>query len=399
MYKLLIRTRHLIFKEIIKLIKFPEPAEFIEPGCSKKAYEFLFKNNCKKTLIVTDKSLIKLNIIDGLIESLRDNEIDYLIYNGVNPNPTIENVEEGIKVYNENKCDSIIAFGGGSSIDCAKIIAAKISNNKEIYDMKGLFKLRSKLPLLIAIPTTAGTGSEVTVAAVITNVPSHEKFVINDTKLIPRAFFLDAELLLGLPKDLTASTGMDALTHAVEAFIGWHGTQYTDEYSLKAIKIINDSLEKSYADGNDLNLRNEMLKASNYAGKAFTRASIGYVHAVAHNLGGLYGTPHGLTNAIVLPYILEASKDKASKKIAEISIYIGLGDSNDSEEMLTDKFIDRVREMNFNMRIPEHMDKLRKRDIPYLAQLIEKEGNPGYPVPKILKCKDFEKILNLLLTV
>jgi len=354
----------------------------------------MLKNNCKKPLVVTDKMLIKMNIIDGLIESMRANKVDYVVFNGVQPNPTIDNIEAGVNFYMDNKCDSVIAFGGGSSIDCAKIIAAKITNKKDVYSMKGLFKIRKKLPYLVAIPTTAGTGSEATIAAVITNEKTFEKFAINDTKLIPSAYCLDPELLADLPKGLTASTGMDALTHAIEAYIGWNGTSSTDKYAVEAVKIIFDSLQKSYEDGKNLVLRQEMLLASNYAGRAFTRASIGYVHAIAHNLGGLYNLPHGLANAIVLPYILEVSKGKAYKKMARLARETGIVENTLSDKEQADVFIGQIRHMNMLMGIPQHVPEIRERDIPYLAERIEKEGNPAYPVPRILNKKDFEIILN-----
>lgn len=392
----MIRFRHLAFKLIVRAISFPEPEQLVGKGLSSDVYKLILKNNCKKPLIVTDKLLIKMNIIDGLIESLRANKIDYVIFNGVQPNPTISNVEDGVKFYRENNCDSVIAFGGGSSIDCAKIIAARITNKKDVYRMKGLFKIRKKLPYLVAIPTTAGTGSEITVAAVITNEKSHEKFAINDTKLIPVAYCLDPELLAGLPNTLTASTGMDALTHAIEAYIGWNGTTYTDKYALDAVKIIFESLQKSFEDSKNLTLRREMLLASNYAGRAFTRASIGYVHAIAHNLGGLYNLPHGLANAIVLPYILEASKDKAYKKLARLARETGIAEGKNSDREQADVFIGHIRHMNMIMGIPQNIPEIRDRDIPYLAERIEKEGNPAYPVPKILYRKDFENILRII---
>ncbi|HBH13236.1 MAG: Uncharacterized protein XD91_0284 [Clostridiales bacterium 38_11] len=394
MNKAFIRIRHLTFKLIVRILRFPEPDILSGKGQSSSVYKLMLKNNCKKPLVVTDKMLIKMNIIDGLIESMRANKVDYVVFNGVQPNPTIDNIEAGVNFYMDNKCDSVIAFGGGSSIDCAKIIAAKITNKKDVYSMKGLFKIRKKLPYLVAIPTTAGTGSEATIAAVITNEKTFEKFAINDTKLIPSAYCLDPELLADLPKGLTASTGMDALTHAIEAYIGWNGTSSTDKYAVEAVKIIFDSLQKSYEDGKNLVLRQEMLLASNYAGRAFTRASIGYVHAIAHNLGGLYNLPHGLANAIVLPYILEVSKGKAYKKMARLARETGIVENTLSDKEQADVFIGQIRHMNMLMGIPQHVPEIRERDIPYLAERIEKEGNPAYPVPRILNKKDFEIILN-----
>jgi len=390
-----IRSRHLLFKLLTKGMRFPEPVELVEAGKSSEIHTLLTEKRLKKVLIVTDKHLLMLQIIDEVIDSLRRNGIDYIIYNGVQPNPTIANVNEGAAIYKENSCDCIIAFGGGSSIDCAKIIGAKISNKKEVEAMKGLFKIRKKPPFLLAIPTTAGTGSEATLAAVILN-DRNEKFVILDPKIMPEAYCLDPLLLKTLPKSLTASTGMDALTHAVEAFIGWHGTEYTNDCAIRATRIIFDCLEKSFEDGDDEAMRMQMLKASNYAGRAFTRASIGYVHAIAHTIGGVYQTPHGLANAVVLPYVLEESKEKAMKKLALMAREIGLGSEQESDESMTEIFINRIQDLRSKLELPDKLSVIRKRDIPYLAERIEKEGNPAYPVPKIMSKKDFIRLLHLI---
>ena len=387
----MIRTKQYLFKLVIPFIRFPEQQAFIGQGSAFNLANNLLELGVSKPLIVTDRNLIRLNLMDEFVESLRVTGIDYIIFNHVQPDPTISNVMEGVQVYVENQCNGIIAIGGGSCIDCAKMIGAKATNQKSVYGMKGMFKVKNKIPFLLAIPTTAGTGTESTVAAVITNEASAEKFVINDTKLIPKAYCLDPTLLVTLPNHLTASTGMDALTHAIEAYIGIHGTKQTNEDAIKAVQVIFNTLEKSYKNGNQLEDRLMMLKAANDAGKAFTKASVGYVHAIAHQLGALYHIPHGLANAIVLPYVLEISKDKARKKLAHLGKIVGIPSVNDEE--LADLFIQKVRDLNDVLAIPKHITEIRERDISYLALKIEQEANPAYPVPKILYQKDFEILL------
>ena len=260
--------------------------------------------------------------------------------------------------------------------------------------MKGLFKVWRKLPYLIAVPTTAGTGSEATIVAVISDPDNREKFAINSPNLTPAACILDPELLVGLPKHLTSTTGMDALTHAIEAYIGLIGSPFTNELALKATKLIFDHLETSYRDNTNLEAREAMLRASHYAGKAFTRAYVGYVHAVAHNLGGYYSIPHGLGNAVVLPRVLELSKNERSiAKMAEMARFAGLGSDQDSNDSLCTRLIEKIKNMNSAMDIPTAFEEIVESDIPELAKRIEEEGNPTYPVPKLLWQKDFENLL------
>jgi alcohol dehydrogenase class IV len=388
------RIRHYIFKVVIRILVFPEPETITGPGSINRIPELLLEKNIKKILVVTDADLVKIGLIDKLLKALTADNIEYVIYSDVKPNPTIKNVEDGLNVYQNNNCSAVIAFGGGSPIDCAKIIAAKTTNKKPIRKMKGLFKVWRKLPYLIAVPTTAGTGSEATIVAVISDPDNREKFAINSPNLTPAACILDPELLVGLPKHLTSTTGMDALTHAIEAYIGLIGSPFTNELALKATKLIFDHLETSYRDNTNLEAREAMLRASHYAGKAFTRAYVGYVHAVAHNLGGYYSIPHGLGNAVVLPRVLELSKNERSiAKMAEMARFAGLGSDQDSNDSLCTRLIEKIKNMNSAMDIPTAFEEIVESDIPELAKRIEEEGNPTYPVPKLLWQKDFENLL------
>jgi len=396
MKKVYARTRHYIFKLLGRVLPIPEPEVISGPGSTVRCPDILKAEGINNVLVVTDKDIIKIGLIDGLLESLQKGGINYTVFSDIQPNPTIENVEEGLIVYKDNNCEGVVAFGGGSPIDCAKIIAARTTNKKPVKKMKGLFKLWRRVPFLLAIPTTAGTGTEATIVAVITDRQEHEKFAINDMKLCPNTCILDPELLSGLPPHLTATTGMDALTHAIEAYIGLIGTPKTNKWAIEAVTLTFKNLERSYHDGTDMEAREAMLMASHYGGKAFTRAYVGYVHAVAHNLGGVYGLPHGLGNAIVLPYILELSKDACIGKMADLAVAAGLGDTSEDNTTLADKLIIGIRTLNNTMNIPATVEGIKEEDIPMLAKRIEEEGNPAYPVPKLLWAEDFEKLLYLL---
>ena len=344
-------------------------------------------------MIVTDKGISAAGLLNGLIKGLDENKIKYVIYDKTVPNPTTDNIEEALILYKANGCNAIIAFGGGSPMDCAKGVGARIARpNKSLMQLKGLLKVRKKLPPLIAIPTTAGTGSEATIAAVVTDSKTHVKFQINDIALIPHFAVLDPQLTIGLPDYITATTGMDALTHAVEAYIGKSNTVKTKRLSKKATVMIIDNILAAYSDGKNVMARSNMLKASYYAGVAFTRAYIGYVHAISHALGGLYGIPHGLANAIVLPYVLEYYGKSVHKQLAELADVSGITLAGDSQEEKADKFIGLVRKLNREMNIPEKVTEINEKDIPLLVERTIKEANPFYPVPKILFEQDLKNL-------
>lgn len=392
------RVFQMVMRFFGRIIPVPVPVLLTGPGSVKTLAESIRARGIKNVLVVTDKVLMDLNLLEGFLTSLSEKNIQFKVFDDVQPNPTIENVEAGRQFYKQNKCGAIIAFGGGSPIDCAKIIGARIRNPYlPIRFMKGLFRVLIPIPPLFCIPTTAGTGSETTVAAVITNAATHEKFAINDIKLVPKIAVLDPELMVGLPPHITSTTGMDALTHAVEAYIGKSGTSYTDENAEYATKLIFDNLEKAYHDGSDLEARSNMAIAAFYAGTSFTRALVGYVHAIAHNMGGLYGVPHGLANAVILPYVLEFCRKEAKKKLAKLAVAGGLGTSGDSNSVLADRFIEKVKNMNQHMNIPISIKALKESDIPLIAERALKEAHPLYPVPKIMTRLQCEALIRKLL--
>lgn len=396
--KKLYRTQHQVMKVASAILPFPIPVLLTGPGSVGKLAENIRVRGLKHVMVVTDKVLMELKLADSLLESLRKNGIAYTVYDKVQPNPTIKNVEDGRTLYKKKKCDSLIGFGGGSAIDCAKIIGARLSNPYlSVRQMKGLFRVFLPTPPLFCVPTTAGTGSETTVAAVISDPDTHEKFAISDLKLIPKIAVLDPELMVGLPPHITAATGMDALTHAVEAYIGLNGNAFTDENAENATRLIFENLEKAYTKGSDLKARNNMALASFYGGAAFTRAYVGYVHAIAHNMGGMYGVPHGLANAIILPYVLEFCQKEAEKKLARLAIAGGIGKEGESEENLAHKFIKKVKEMNKKMKIPTTIKELKEEDIPLIAKRALDEAHPDYPVPRIMTLEECESLIRKLL--
>ena len=373
-------------------LNWDEPELLKGSGAVKELPALVKSKGISSVLVVTDKGLMGLNLLNGLFENLEKQNIKYVVYDGVQPNPSIENIEEARRLYLKNGCEGIIAFGGGSPMDCAKAAGARVNNpNMTVTQMRGQLKIRHKLPPFFAVPTTAGTGSETTLAAVVTNMQTHEKYAINDPKLRPKYAVLDPELTTGLPQKITSTTGMDALTHAVEAYIGHSGTKSTDDYAEKATKLIFENIETAYNDGKNIEARENMLVASFYAGMAFTRAYVGYVHAIAHNLGGLYGTPHGLANAVILPHVLEYYGETAYAKLAKLADFAGIG--GDSDEEKAKSFIEAIKTLNKNMNIPEHFDFIKDEDIPTLVERALKEGNPLYPVPKIMDEKDCEAVI------
>ena len=294
--------------------------------------------------------------------------------------------------YLENGCQALIGFGGGSSIDCAKAVGARIARpNKPIPKMRGILKVLLPIPFLIAVPTTAGTGSETTLATVITDDKNAHKFPINDFPLIPRVAVLDPEMTRSLPKNMTSTTGMDALTHAIEAYIGRSTTRQTRADALEAARLIAENLEKAYGDGSDMTARANMLRAAFLAGGAFSKSYVGYCHAVAHSLGGQYHIPHGLANAVLLPYVLEAYGSAINRKAKDIAMAMHIADAATPEEAAPSLLIAEIRRMNRDMGIPEKLSGIRPADIPKLAAYADKEANPLYPVPVLMDRQELQK--------
>ncbi|MBR2391121.1 MAG: iron-containing alcohol dehydrogenase [Clostridia bacterium] len=394
--KLYCRTFQTAFKIALPFLPYREPKVLTS---NEEIALLLIEKQCTKPLIVTDKGLSNLGLANPLKETLSKQGVEYAFFDETVPNPTTDNIHQAVELYKSSNCNSIIAFGGGSSMDCAKGVGAKIAKpNKSLAQMKGLLKVGKKLPLLIAIPTTAGTGSETTLAAVITDSKTHHKYVINDFNLIPHYALLDASLTQNLPKHITSTTGMDALTHAVEAFIGNTTTTSTRKHSLNAVKLIFENLKEVYDNGNNLEARQKMLHASYLAGLAFTKSYVGYCHAIAHTLGGKYNLPHGLANAIILPYILKAYGKKIHKKLWKLGTFANLFPKETSYETGAKLFIEAIENLNKHMNIESSIPAIQNEDIKSLAKTADAEANPLYPVPVLFDAKELETIYHQIKT-
>ena len=381
------RVFQLAFRAVLPILPYREPK--IINSANDIGAVFSPENTA---LIVTDRGIVENGILEKLETALKSNGISYYIYSGTNPNPTTENVEEALTLYTNKGCNCIIAVGGGSSIDCAKAVGAKIAYPKKpLSKMRGVLKVLRKLPPLMAVPTTAGTGSETTLAAVISNPQKGEKYAIMSFPLIPHYALLDPAFTYTLPPHLTATTGMDALTHAVEAYIGRSTTKKTRKLALKATKLVFENIETAYNSGADQTARKNMLTAAYKAGVAFSVSYVGYIHALAHSLGGKYGTPHGLANAVIMPYVLKSYGKSAHKKLYKLGLAAGVCSKTDTTKQGAEKFVESVISLNQKMGIPSKLNG-NKNDIKTLAAHAEKEANPLYPVPKLFTAKQLEKI-------
>ncbi|MEP1471161.1 MAG: iron-containing alcohol dehydrogenase [Halieaceae bacterium] len=372
-----------LVRNIVKISPQPSYMLYAGAGSSKQLCDFLSHTGVGKVLIVTDKPLRELGVVDQAVQGLVDAGIDIAYYDGVLPDPTYVQVEEGVAALRAHGSDVVLAVGGGSAIDAAKIIAASSASDDDPRDWVGFGKVKHEIPKIYAIPTTSGTGSEATMGAVISDPVSHEKGVISGATLLPAAAALDPDLILGLPAPITAATGMDALTHGIEAYIGvWErGTRI--EHSRAAIKLVFDNLVTACNDGGNREARAAMSVAACYAGIAINQVNVGNVHAIAHQLGGKYGIPHGMANALVLPGVLEFCREESQTQLAELARLVGAGNEGDSEEQLSHAFIQAVRDLRTAVHLPDHSDKIRAVDYEHIAELALAEGE-GYPVPRLL---------------
>lgn len=391
--KIYCRVFQKAFHIAIPLLPYRNP-EII--GKTTSIPKLLNKNGLSRPLLVTDKNIRTLGITKPLENAFAKNNLNLCVYDDVQPNPTTKDVSSALSVYRENNCDCIIAFGGGSSMDCAKAVGACIARPKMTLDkMAGILKVIKKTPVIIAVPTTAGTGSETTLASVIVDEETRHKYVINDFPLIPQYAVLDSSVIHTLPYSIAATTGMDALTHAVEAFIGNSTTNETRRYAVTAVKLIFKNIF-SASSHESSEAEKAMLKASHLAGRAFTRSYVGYIHAVSHSLSGKYNLPHGLTNAVILPVVLEMYGEAVYPKLAVLARAVGINGNTKRE--LAEKFIEAVYDMNRRLGIPEKLEGICEDDIHELSVYADKEANPLYPVPVLWNAKELEKIYRVIKT-
>lgn len=386
--KLFCRAYQFVFRLAMPILPYRDPKL-----CSsvEEVPQLLKRLKKDRVLLVTDSFLRSSGITASLEKALESSGIFCCVYDATRPNPTTENVEQARSLYLDNDCQALIAFGGGSSMDCAKAVGARISYpRRSLGQLQGLLKVLRRLPTLIAIPTTAGTGSEVTVTAVITDPEKKHKYTMNNFTFIPSYAVLDPSVTVTLPPHLTATTGMDALTHAVEAYIGRSTTAQTRKLSLEAVSLIFSSLERAYHNGTDIQARKDMLHAAHKAGIAFSKSYVGYIHAIAHSLGGQYNIPHGLANSVLMPIVLESYGACVHQKLHALGVAAGVAAETDDHREGAEKFISAIREKNKAMGIPEALDGICGEDIPHMAKYAHKEANPLYPVPVLMSAKELE---------
>ena len=384
-----------VLGQLIKFAVVAPPMSYVGAGGTRKLCEHISRMGFRKILIVTDKPLVELGIVARATEVLAEENREFVIYDGVLPDPTLDLVEACVAMIGEQQCDSVLAIGGGSSIDTAKVAAAAATNGGDARAMIGFFKAKvAPLPLFV-IPTTSGTGSEVTFGAVISDPVTHLKNIVGDTKLTPKAIALDPELLAGMPPAITAATGMDALTHAVEAFVSPWRRPHSDAYAKSAIKMIFENLPVCHAEGGNLRAREQMAIAAFYAGMAINAAGCGNVHAIAHQLGGWYGTPHGLANAVVMPQVLKFSKAEIVPRLAELADLLELGQRHDPPATKADHFIQAIEQLNQALGIGPKLEAIKAQDIQAIAIKATSEG-AGYPVPRLMDQQQCEDMIRAL---
>lgn len=363
------------------------------PGSVKEVGPQAAGLGLKKALIVTDPGMNKMGIANQIKEIIENSGLSAVIYDGVHPNPTDKNVHDGLKIFQDEKCDLLVSLGGGSSHDCAKGIGIVAGNGGNIRDYEGVDKSKNPMAPLIAINTTAGTSSEITRFAVITNSETHVKMALVDWKYTPKISINDPVLMMGMPAGLTAATGMDALTHSVEAYMSTIATPVTDSAALMSIKLIGENLRQAVANGENFEARNNMAYAQLLGGMAANNASVGYVHAMAHQLGGLYDLPHGVCNAVLLPHVQRFNLISNPQRLADIAVALGENIEGLSIRDAAEKGLDAITQLSLDVGIPAGLAELgaKEKDFELMATNAMKDiGN--FTNPRIAKLEDVIQI-------
>lgn len=386
---------------VTKRLPIPQPVLLVGAGSSARLGQAIGDFGHRRVLLVSDAVISRLGLARALTDALAAAGVAVELFDTVTPDAPIPQVVAGVARFLDTGCDAIVAVGGGSVMDAAKVIGLAAANGKAPAELVGYFKGRHGPAPIYAVPTTAGTGSEVTVAAVISDPDAGRKMVVADTRIVPEMAALDPLLMVGLPPEVTAATGIDALTHAIEAAISQWATPHTDRMARAAVALIWRWLAPAFHDGAHLQAREQMALASTWAGLAFTRANVGNVHAIAHQLGGRYHTPHGLANAIVLPAVLRFCQAEAAPQLAALARAVGLddgvNDGHDTQATLALRFIDGVQALNDALGIPRTLAALREDDIPALARAACWEADTNYPVPRRMTQMACEALLRSVL--
>lgn len=390
-----------VFQGVMKLgmyvIPWGMPQVIEGVGSIRKLPSVIKSDGFSKVLLVADNFLYKNGYINSLLEEMDVLHIQYVVFSDVSPNPLDIEVEKGVELYRSHGCEALIAFGGGSPMDCAKAIGARIARpNKSISKLQGLFKVLRRIPTLYAVPTTSGTGSETTVAAVITEASTHHKASINDNFLMPRYAILDPELTVSVPSKITAITGLDALSHAVEAYTNHtYNTKLENDLAKKAVRLVYDNLYTAYKDGTNLEARANMQKAAFYAGRAFTRGCVGNVHAIGHTMSGLYGVAHGEAMGILLPLVMRAYGEAAYIRLSELADVCDLAQDKSVAEK-AEAFILWIEQLKDKMGVMKTPNCICETDVEQMVNWAFKEAVPLYPTPVVWKKEDYRAFIRSL---
>lgn len=379
---------------VLRLLKSPRPMVLVGEDSSVRLAKLVASKGAKHVLLVTDRDLVNLGLHEKCHRTLAAAGVEVTVHSNISPNPTIEQIEEGVSLGKRAGCDTVFALGGGSPIDAGKIISARLTNDVTTESLEGFLKVKNKPLPFYAVPTTAGTGSEVTQGAIVTNTQQQRKYSIGDAKLVPLATALDPVLMRGLPPTVTAATGMDALTHAIEAYVVTFATSEVRENASIAVKLIFDNLREAYNNGENLEAREAMAVAAYHGGMAITDAGVGYVHAMAHQLGGIYHVPHGLANAVLLPHVLDFSKNHVTRQLAELARLIGLEGSGEVD--LAEGFIREIRKLNRDLGLPATLPEIQSRDIPRIVDRAIEEAFAASGVPCYMRPAQGAEILRAL---
>ncbi len=380
-------------KVVTRIVPAPRPLVFVGYDSAMQLCSTINQLGVKRVLIVTDKVLEGLGVIQPLASKFREYGIEPLIFSGVTPDPTARVIESGIQMLQAERCDGVLAVGGGSSIDAAKVIALAATNSKSPQQLIGIMKARKPSLPLFVVPTTAGTGSEVTIGAVISDNDTHQKSLVIDPKVIPLAAALDAKMMQGMPSTVTADTGLDALTHALEAWMSDFATEESDYYAGAAVRLVFQSLRAAWSDGKNIESREAMALAAHYAGLSLNLAGIGYVHAIAHQLGAHYGVPHGRANAIVLPYVLDFNRQVSESRMAKLARLTGICNPIDKDEIAANALVNQVKSLIGDLHVDNRVSGIKKEHFSNIATAALEEAHGTYAVPRYMSRSDVEIIL------
>lgn len=373
-----------VFRLLMAVKPPPEPKVFAGDGASLELARHITGEGAKAVLLITSPGMVKRGTVDPLVRSLKEGGAAVQIFDAVEPNPRVSTVEAAMQRYRADRCDAVLAFGGGSVLDAAKAVALGAANAVPLAKLVGLFKAKRPAVPFYAIPTTAGSGSEVTSAALLTDDATHQKVMVIDHKIIPRAVALDPGPMVSMPAAITAETGADVLTHAIEAYVSRINPLASMRIAADAIALVFEHLPQAFAHGDDRTARAHLARASYDAGRAFNRMGLGFVHALSHQLTAHYDTPHGRTNAVLLPRVLQASRGKIAPALAALSRRLWPQEAPTAEDQAATFFIERVKGLMQALELPSSIPEIQEKDLPDIIAKARKEAINSYPVAHLL---------------